>query len=236
MINLYGNHMIMNLVQNEQSWGILSQLPTNISEYDRKTYPDTDFIILIDSTSDVDKIRLLDDIPNGNFVVKTYDNQIKLHLESHFNAKKTTSFISFTTNTCPAIPMKFDVEESFDLNENVISFFHNNGYETTELNRFFDNNAKWFGIRSGNELVSGCFVFCNFENVWELGGVFTLPEYRRRGYAKTVVSTALKYLLSNNLIPRYLVKWDNIKSIRLAKSFGFQMFLNLDHYILEKKK
>lgn len=167
-------------------------------------------------------------------IVKTYDNQLKGHLEKQYQAKKVNSFISYTASNMPLLEEKFKVEESFDLNQETISLFRNNGYEESELIRFFDNRAKWFGIRQGSTLVSGCFVFNNFEKVWELGGVFTFPEGRRQGYAKANVSSALRYLLLNKYIPRYLVKWDNLKSIQLAESFGFQIFLSIDHYLLKK--
>ena len=47
----------------------------------------------------------------------------------------------------------------------------------------------------------------------------TLREYRRKGFAKAVVSAALKYLKARKLIPRYQFHYRNSASHRLAQSF-----------------
>jgi hypothetical protein len=234
MINSYGDQMTFDVKKSGDSWGILSKLPVRVSEYDRKTYPDADFIILIDGVPEIDKRNLVDDLPDGTYIVKTYDETVKEHLEMRYGARRVNSFLSYTAKCAPSLPTNFDVEESFDLDGETLSFFQHNGYEESELIRFFQQRAKWFGIRRGSVLVSGCFVFQNFDTLWELGGVFTLPAYRRQGYAKVNVLSALRYLLSNNYTPRYLVKWDNKQSIQLAESFGFEPFLTIDHYVLRK--
>ena len=111
MINLYGDHMIFDVIQNEDSWVILSKLPISASaEYDRKTYPESDFIILIDGSKEIDKKNIVDDLPSGTYIVKTYDHQIKDHLEKKYGAKKVNSFISYTANSAPLLEKKFRVE------------------------------------------------------------------------------------------------------------------------------
>jgi RimJ/RimL family protein N-acetyltransferase len=112
------------------------------------------------------------------------------------------------------------------------AMFQSNGYEDEELTRYFDNGARWFGIRSSGQLVSVCFVFQNHRNIWEVAGVYTATDHRRHGRAKQTVLCALGYLQKSHLTPRYQAKWDNLASIALAKSCGLVGFLQVDHYLL----
>ncbi len=52
--------------------------------------------------------------------------------------------------------------------------------------------------------------------------VVTLPQYRKKGFGKAVVSSSVKWCFQNGLLPIYLVYESNIASIQLAKSLGFR--------------
>lgn len=51
--------------------------------------------------------------------------------------------------------------------------------------------------------------------------VNTKPEYRRRGWGRSVVSAMANYLLESGRIPLYAVAEENIASIQLAEALGF---------------
>jgi predicted GNAT family acetyltransferase len=57
------------------------------------------------------------------------------------------------------------------------------------------------GVYASPGAQSAGFVFRNFESVWEIGGVFTHPEFRRHGLARQVVAAALSYLIEHGQIP-----------------------------------
>ena len=51
--------------------------------------------------------------------------------------------------------------------------------------------------------------------------VYTAPQYRRRGWGRSVVSAMAQYLLENGRIPLYAVATTNTSSIHLAEALGF---------------
>lgn len=52
--------------------------------------------------------------------------------------------------------------------------------------------------------------------------VSTLPSYRRRGWGRSVVAAMCQQVLESGRTPLYQVAEDNIASIQLAESIGFQ--------------
>ena len=78
--------------------------------------------------------------------------------------------------------------------------------------------------------VSACFAFENHGPVWEVGGVVTAPEHRRKGLGARVVRAALAELSRRGLAPRYQVEEHNTASIGLANSVGLTPFLTITHY------
>jgi ribosomal protein S18 acetylase RimI-like enzyme len=233
MINSYADSMSFFFVQSATGWAALSLLPTQASDWDRKAYPDTSHIALIDGTDFMACQRLFGKLPAGPIVVKSGDPQIQTHLEDRMHASKVSSYISFTASAAGAESLAQDIPPRSDHDSRAWSFFGNNGYETAELERYFRNGARWFGAEADGYLASACFVFQNYGQVWEIAGVYTEPRYRRRGLAGKAVASALSYLRSRGLIIRYQVKWNNLASIRLASEAGLTEFLTVNHYRIE---
>jgi RimJ/RimL family protein N-acetyltransferase len=76
-----------------------------------------------------------------------------------------------------------------------------------------------------------CFAEQIYTGIWEIGGVYTAPEHRRKGYARQVVLAALAQLKARLLRPRYQVREDNLASCRLAESIGLVPFVVVEHFI-----
>ena len=235
MINSHADSMTFFLYRGASEravaeWAVLSLLPTEASDWDRKAYPDTSFVVFIDAASLAACRPILGMLPPGPIVVKTGDRELQWYLEDGMHASKVSSYISFTA---PAPPQEIPVQEvspRCDHDPRAWSFFAANGYEATELERHIRNGARWFGAEAEGQLASACFAFQNYGNVWEIGGVYTEPRYRRKGLARKVVGSALTYLLSLRRTPRYQVKWDNLASIQLAREAALKEFLTVNHY------
>lgn len=85
------------------------------------------------------------------------------------------------------------------------------------------HNTRVFTIFKSGIPVSTSYTMTNSKHAWEYA-VWTREEYRRKGYGKSVVSAAVKETLKCEKLPLYSTSWDNIVSIRLAESLGFQFY------------
>ena len=81
-----------------------------------------------------------------------------------------------------------------------------------------------YGIRRRGKIVSAATAV-----IW--GGIIgavkvaTLPEYRNRGFAHAVVSAVTRHLLTQtHLIPQYDAAAENVSSLKIAQSLGFQCY------------
>ena len=236
MIRVGGRAVSCRWCEDADGWGLLSLFHTRVFEYDQQTYADRDWVVLIDGTSAGAKAKLLDELPTGALVVKTYDSAVKEFLKQKFFATPVRSFVSFAgaPGIAPSPPTR-EIVSSTKLEPAVAVLFAANGYVESELSRHFADGARWFGVSEDGKIVSACMVFRNFDTVWEIGGIFTLPERRRQGLARRVVAAALAHLHQAHLLPRYQVRADNIASIELAKAAGLQEFLRMEHYLVDRK-
>jgi len=85
-----------------------------------------------------------------------------------------------------------------------------------------------FGVIADGKLVSLASVVPTPDATGKYGlawpGVETLPDYRRRGYAKGVVSGVTGTLLSRDIITVYSCSVTNIASANTARSVGYQLY------------
>jgi RimJ/RimL family protein N-acetyltransferase len=69
-----------------------------------------------------------------------------------------------------------------------------------------------------------CAGVWRFSDVaWEVAAVSTLVPFRKRGYAKQVVSFVTAYILGANRLATCSTNEDNVAMIATAKSVGFQI-------------
>jgi len=78
-----------------------------------------------------------------------------------------------------------------------------------------------YAIVKDDEILSIGYVYINDGRVAGIGGVFTKPEYRGRGLAKTLLSHMCRDLLKLNIIPFLHVEDWNLPALRLYRSLGF---------------
>lgn len=86
-------------------------------------------------------------------------------------------------------------------------------------------HARWggrvFGQIVDGKVVSWAGVKPFSGIAWDLT-IQTLPEYRGRGFAKSAVSAAVKYILENGKVATWGADRTNIASLCTAHSVGFQ--------------
>lgn len=99
---------------------------------------------------------------------------------------------------------------------------------------FFSSSANdWviYGAFDGEHLVSVSFLFpyrripnedCPYEYVAELGGAYTLPEYRNKGIASKVIETMLNNVKNDLPLLDVILANTTDASHSLYKKFGFE--------------
>jgi len=233
VINAYSNSMMFKLLEKGQKWALLSQLPTEVSAWDRKRYPNAKLIAFLNGNDLGCKRRLWHEMPKAEIVFKTGDLDFREMLSRAPGVFKVDSFVSFTNRMISPTSCKdAEVTQSNRLTPQVEELIKENGYESEELLRLFANGAEWFGVEIDDRIVSVSFVFQNYGSVWEIAGVYTMPLFRKLGLAKRTVVASLYYLQARGFLPRYQARWNNGPSIQLALSIGLEEFLRFDHFVM----
>ena len=84
----------------------------------------------------------------------------------------------------------------------------------------------FFGYIIVDELVALCDApdMPYMEGYIQHTGIVTLPEYRRKGYAKLCAALATHHHIQSGIVPQWECTLDNVASIQVAKSIGYKEF------------
>ena len=84
----------------------------------------------------------------------------------------------------------------------------------------------FFGYIIVDELVALCDApdMPYMEGYIQHTGIVTLPEYRRKGYAKLCAALATHHHIQSGIVPQWECALDNVASIQVAKSIGYKEF------------
>jgi len=230
MLTLYGDQAELKLVRGLAGWALSATFPIHVTEFDRKNYPSAAFFVVMDGTDPAAMIPLLGELPRAKVIVKTSHDAVAQHAVSHQGGRALRAFTSFTGSEGVRAGNIDNVTEEVNLTQDVAdALIAAGGYGQTELDEAFEHGARSFVVRRRGRVISACFVYPNFEIIWEIAGVFTHPEHRGHGHAKSVVTAALRQLAAANLLARYQTTSDNTASLRLASSLGLREFLRVAH-------
>ena len=224
------------LIESADEWALEISMPTSILSYDTITYPSAKQAVFINGNSKDLKQKLLINLPDEYYILRLSEELGMSCLEDRFHIQKTNTFISYSCSILDTLSRNNTVPRNTQITPQAISLIIKNNYSEAEVRKYFENGAAWFGFIEHNEIKSICFVYQNYNNIWEIAGLHTLEPYRHKGYARIVVSSAIKYLLERNLMPRYNVNDNNSNSIKLALSLKMKPFLKIDHYLLNCKR
>jgi GNAT superfamily N-acetyltransferase len=79
-----------------------------------------------------------------------------------------------------------------------------------------------YGVYVGNELVSYAGSFIQLPQVWLIGGVYTDPRHRNKGYAQVVTSAVTREALKNAELAALFVRSSNGPAIRVYEKIGYR--------------
>ena len=234
-LSIYKNHSDIKIMEASNNWAVMVTFPTSILSYDTATYPKATKAIFLNGTSDKLKHDLLNTLTPDNYILRLNQPLELSGYRDSFTISTGYTYISFTCSVLNETPKNKGILPNSRITREAIEMFGRNGYTPDDLVGYFENGAQWFGLTNNVRLVSACFVFRNYGEIWEIAGVHTLKEERRHRYAGMVVSSALNYLLERGLTPRYEAEQDNRDSIHLARHLGMKEFLTIRHYLLESR-
>jgi RimJ/RimL family protein N-acetyltransferase len=79
-----------------------------------------------------------------------------------------------------------------------------------------------YGVFVNSELVSYAGSFLQLPQVWMIGGVYTHPDYRNKGYATLATSAVTEEALKNSETAALFVRSDNYPAIRAYEKIGYK--------------
>lgn len=234
-LNWYRDYADVRLTEDTWDWAALSVFPTNILSYDTTEYPKARQALFLNGSSKTLKHELLTSLKPDYYLLRLNEDLDLFRYQGKYSVTPGHSYISYTALTYGAVSNQAEISPQARLTREVITFLGRNGYTPNDLEKYFGQGAQWFGQNIDGKLVSACFVFPNYDGIWEIAGLHTLEEARRHGYAAAVVHSALVYLLNRGLTPRYEAEQNNTASIALARRLKLKEFLTIRHFLLEPR-
>lgn len=201
------------------------------SEFDLETYPDASASAIIASDAPELTRRLLTFVPRDRgLVFKLCSDDDWAVVGEEFPLERRTSFLSYTSTDFE--PLDETATIGTTTAEAAFHLFAVQGHSAEWLRPLVDSGQAFSSAAEDDgKILSACFAFQVDGEIWEIGGVYTLPEARGRGLARRVVRAALAELKRRNLVSRYQAEETNLASIGLAESLGMTRFLTLTHYL-----
>lgn len=92
------------------------------------------------------------------------------------------------------------------------------------MQRYFDWVSKMplCGVFIDSELVAYAGSFIQLPQVWMIGGVYTHPNHRNKGYSTLATSAITKKALENAEAAALFVRSDNYPAIRVYEKIGYR--------------
>ncbi|AFM11982.1 GNAT family N-acetyltransferase [Turneriella parva] len=232
MLTLFPQACVTTTYREGDSWSCLTLLDISASGWDSQKYPNQESVVFLDGNNEQFLKIAFENAPKKNVIFKVHDSFSRSQVAQLPGIEQTYSFLSYSTSAIPkkSLQSVSRVQVCAELTAEAIDGFEQNAYTQEELQYHFQNGARWLRLDVGGACVSQCLVFQNFNLVWEIGGVFTPPALRRKGYAKKVVNAAIRYLRLRNRLPRYQFEAANQGSRALAESVGLNHVLTVDHF------
>jgi predicted GNAT family acetyltransferase len=79
-----------------------------------------------------------------------------------------------------------------------------------------------YGVFVNNELVAYAGSFLQLPQIWMIGGVYTHPDHRSKGYSTLATSAVTEEALKNAEMAALFVRSDNYAAIRVYEKIGYR--------------
>jgi predicted GNAT family acetyltransferase len=79
-----------------------------------------------------------------------------------------------------------------------------------------------YGVFVNDEIVSYAGSFIQLPQVWMIGGVYTNPKHRNKGYATLATSAVTQEALENAKTAALFVRSNNHPAIRIYENIGYK--------------
>jgi GNAT superfamily N-acetyltransferase len=104
----------------------------------------------------------------------------------------------------------------------LLSSHENRPTRTVEKCLDWINKMPLYGVFVNNELVAYAGSFIQLPQVWMIGGVFTHPNHRNKGYSTLATSAVTEETLKNAEAAALFVRSDNISAIKVYEKIGYK--------------
>ncbi len=216
---------------------VLVLLPVRVSSFDRQMYPKIDTVAMLSGEDPQELDRLVEHLPSGGSLVfkLNHPNQREA-VRRAFPLRRETAFLTFTSQQGSLFFSHPGLSPDQQPDEACMELYAARGYDREEVAGMFSHaNARQFAIYKRGRPVCACLAWRNYSSVYEIGALYTRPEWRRKGYARQVVLAALDWVTGSGYLPRYQVNEQNEPSRRLAEAVGLVQFLTTEHWVVQEK-
>lgn len=206
-------------------------LDPQLTSYDRRTYPEATASVLIASDDPaLTRVLMAHVTSRPQTFFRLPSEADRAIVAERFALERRNAFLSFTGAGTAGAEGAAII--GTDATAAPYELFEQQEHERAWIAPMLQAGRAFTSIvRDGEATVAACFAYELDAAIWEVGGVFCLPEHRGRGHARHAVQAALTELARRGLISRYQVGETNAPSIRLAASLGMTQFLTLTHYM-----
>lgn len=171
--------------------------------------------------------QLMEYAPQNHFVIHASPETLPIIKSKFKNAKtyienwmliKRGRATFFRSNFVHRLHSENDAYKLFTL----LSSREDRGAGTVESNLELICKMPTYGVFMKDELVSYASSFLQLPQVWMIGGVYTHPNQRNKGYATLATSAVTEEALKNAESAALFVRSDNYPAIRVYKKIGYQ--------------
>jgi predicted GNAT family acetyltransferase len=237
-LNLYPERVTCHYADQGTSTGILLTYKTQSMPWDAANYPQTDRVFL-PVASDERAAEILLNYFKDHYslvspaVFKFCEETTHAFFADQLSLHRVRTYLSYTSSRMVEQVNTKNVVVLQSVDDARLKLYACNGYTREEVLEHFANGAFSFAIYEGKEPVCACFIYRNFDTVWEIAAVHTLEHARRKGYARQVVASALQTVFAHGWVPRYHVDATNTASLYLAESLGLEPCLRFEHTLFD---